>query len=142
MIDLRRDDGNATAFVVVLVPALIAVAGLVLDLGLAMSARVHALAVAEEAARAGAGALDPVQLRHGGRPSLDPQRAQAAARSYLAGVGESGTVSATANLVTVTVNLRQPAELLRLVGVNSFNIAGTATAVPATSTANPQGSTP
>lgn len=137
MIDLRRDDGNATAFVVVLVPVLIAVAGMVLDLGLAMNARVHALAVAEEAARAGAGALDPVQLRHGGRPNLDPQRAQDAARSYLAGVGESGTVSASADVVTVTVKVRQHAELLRLVGVTSFTIAGTATAVPATSTANP-----
>ncbi len=137
MIDLRRDDGNATVFVAVIVPALIAVAGIVLDLGLAMNARVHALAVAEEAARAGAGALDPVQLRHGGRPSLDPQRAQAAARSYLTGVGESGTVSATADIVTVTVRVQQPAELLRLVGVKSFTIAGTATAVPATSIANP-----
>lgn len=137
MIDLRRDDGNVTVFVAVIVPALIAVAGMVLDLGLAMNTRVHALAVAEEAARAGAGALDPVQLRHGGRPSLDPQRAQAAARSYLAGIGESGTVSATADVVTVTVKIRQPAELLRLVGVKSFTIAGTATAVPTTSIANP-----
>jgi Flp pilus assembly protein TadG len=137
MIGLRRDDGNATVFVAVIVPALIAVAGMVLDLGLAMNARVHALAVAEEAARAGAGALDPVQLRHGGRPSLDPQRAQAAARSYLAGIGESGTVSATTDVVTVTVKIQQPTELLRLVGIKSFTIAGTATAVPAASIANP-----
>ncbi|MEY9887688.1 Flp pilus assembly protein TadG [Catenulispora sp. MAP5-51] len=142
MIDLRRDDGSATAFVVVIVPALLLVAGFVLDLGLAMNARVHALAVAEEAARAGAGALDPVQLRQGGRPSLDPARAQAAARSYLAGAGEGGAVSASANLVTVTVKLQQPTELLRLIGLKNFSIAGTATAVPAMSIANPPGSTP
>ncbi|WP_194922649.1 pilus assembly protein TadG-related protein [Catenulispora pinisilvae] len=142
MIDLRRDDGSATAFTVVIVPALLMVAGLVLDLGLAMNARVRALAVAEEAARAGAGALDPVQLRHGDRPTLDPVRAQAAARSYLAGVGESGTVNATTGLVTVTVRLHQRAELLRLIGISGFNIAGTATAIPATSIVNLNGSTP
>lgn len=142
MIDLRRDDGSATAFTVVIVPALVLVAGLVLDLGLAMNTRVRALAVAEEAARAGAGALDPVQLRHGERPTLDPVRALAAARSYLAGVGDDGTVIATTSLVTVTVKVHQRAELLRLIGINSFSIAGTATAVPATSIANPSGSAP
>jgi len=142
MMNLRRDDGSATAFTVVIVPALLLVAGLVLDLGLAMNARVRALAAAEEAARAGAGALDPVQLRHGDRPTLDPVRAQAAARSYLAGVGDDGTVTATTGLVTVTVRLHQRAELLRLIGISSFSIAGTATAVPATSIVKPSGSAP
>ena len=141
MIDLRRDEGSATAFTVVIVPALLLVAGLVLDLGLAMNARVRALAVAEEAARAGAGALDPVQLRHGDHPTLDPVRAQAAARSYLAEVGDDGAVTATTGLVTVTVKVQQRAELLRLIGITSFKIAGTATAVPATSIVNPNGST-
>jgi Flp pilus assembly protein TadG len=142
MIDLRRDEGSATAFTVVIVPALLLVAGLVLDLGLAMNARVRALAVAEEAARAGAGALDPAQLRHGDRPTLDPVRAQAAARSFLAAAGDEGTVTATTGLVTVTIKAYQHAELLRLIGINGFDIGGTATAVPATSIVNLNGSTP
>ncbi len=138
----RRDDGYATAFVVVLVPALLGVAGLVLDLGLAMAARVHAVAVAEEAARAGAGALDPRQLRDGGRPTLDPVRADAAAHGYLAALGQAGSVDVRANVVTVTVKVDQPAELLSLLGFKSFHISGTASAVPATSINTSTGSAP
>ena len=49
----RHDEGTVTAFVVILTTALLACAGLVLDGGLALTARVRAVNLAQEAARAG-----------------------------------------------------------------------------------------
>ena len=48
------DRGHVTAFVILLVLAALLVAGLVLDGGLALSAKAQALDTAQEAARAGA----------------------------------------------------------------------------------------
>ena len=50
----RADGGRVTAFVVVLMTAILALAGLALDGGLALAATVRAVGQAESAARAGA----------------------------------------------------------------------------------------
>jgi len=108
-----------------------------------MAAKIRAVGAAEEAARAGAGALDQAQLRHGGPPRLDPTHAADAARAYLAATGQSGTVNATANNVTVTVTTRQSAQLLSLVGIDTFSLTGTASAAPVSAiTTPPQGNAP
>ncbi len=66
------ESGMVTAFVVVFTMALIAMAGLVLDGGLALSAKVQAIDDAQAAARAGAQAIDIPLYRSTGHITLDP----------------------------------------------------------------------
>jgi Flp pilus assembly protein TadG len=129
----REDDGTVTAFTVILTTALLACAGLVLDGGLTLTARVRAVGLAEEAARAGAQELDLHAYRTTGTVTLRPADAIAAAQAYLHAAGATGTATAGPATVTVTVHLDQRTGLLALVGVRSLHVTGHATAV-ATST--------
>jgi Flp pilus assembly protein TadG len=131
--DERRDEGTVTAFTVVLVTALLACAGLVLDGGLALTARVRAVSLAQEAARAGAQELDLTTYRTTGTLVLRPDTAVATAKAYLAAAGADGTATARATTVTVTVRLDQRTGLLALVGLGSLTVTGHATAEAATS---------
>jgi hypothetical protein len=123
-----REAGSVTAFTLILVLAVVAFAGLVLDGGLAVSAKVAAIDAAQSAARAGAQELDLQALRATGGLRLDPARAQATARDWLARAGATGTVTATPDTVTVTVTARSRTQLLQLVGVEAIPVAATATA--------------
>jgi Flp pilus assembly protein TadG len=123
------DAGSVTPFVVLLSVALLAVAGLVLDAGLAISAKVQALDTAQAAARAGAQQLDLYAYRTRGITRLDPVRAASAARAWLASAGVPGDASATATTVTVTVRRTSRTQLLQLVGVGSLNVSASATAI-------------
>ena len=130
---LRGDDGAATVWAlgVVLVVALLA--GAVLDGGNAMAARVQALDVAQQAARAGANQLDLAALRNQGLVRLNPAAAQAAAQAFLAQAGATGSAQATVTQVSVTVTRNQPTLLLQAVGVGVISVKATASALPATS---------
>ena len=125
-----RDDGRVTAFVVVLTTALLAVAGLTLDGGRALAAKVEALGRAESAARAGADAIDLATYRATGRIVLVPDRAATAARAYLAVLGADGQVVVEGDQVTVTVTATTPTQLLGLVGVRDLTVHATGTAHP------------
>jgi hypothetical protein len=127
-----RDDqeGRVTAFVVVIVTAILLFAGLVLDGGLALAAKVRAGGEAQEAARAGAQEIDLAAYRNGGTLRLVPQQASAAARSYLAAAGHTGTVSIAGNTITVTVTVSQPTQLLGLIGIGSITVTATGQAQP------------
>lgn len=128
---LRTDeDGRVTAFVVIVVTAVLAFGGLVLDGGLALAAKVRAIGEAQEAARAGAQEIDLAAYRADGTLRLAPQQASAAARAYLASAGRSGTVSVAGNTVNVTITISQPTQLLGLVGVGSITVSGTGQAQP------------
>jgi Flp pilus assembly protein TadG len=122
------DAGEVTPFVVLISVALLAVAGLVLDAGLAISAKVQALDTAQAAARAGAQQLDLYAYRTRGVTRLDPARAASTARAWLASAGVSGDASATATTVTVTVRRDSRTQLLQLVGVGSLSVSASATA--------------
>ena len=125
----RPDSGRVTAFAVLFCTALLAVAGLVLDGGLAISARVQALDLAQAAARAGAQQLDLRVYRTTGVAQLDPGRAAQAARDWLAEAGANGQViEATTDHVTVIVYRTQPTQLLHLVGVGELHVSATASA--------------
>jgi hypothetical protein len=126
--DRRAEEGQATAFAVVMVGALLLLAGLVVDGGLALAAKVRAIDEAQEAARAGAQQVDLAVYRETGAVVLDPDRAGAAARAYLASAGAEGTVAVSGDQVSVWVFRDQPAQLLGLVGMRSFQVEGTATA--------------
>jgi len=123
-----RESGMVTAFVVIFTLALLLMAGLVLDGGLALSARVHAIDDAQAAARAGAQAIDIPVYRATGQITLDPTQATADAQHYLVAAGNTGTVAVNGNQVTVTVTIIQPTQILGLAGISHFTETGTGSA--------------
>jgi hypothetical protein len=131
---LRRlhadENGRVTAFVVVLVTAVIAFSGLVLDGGLALAGKVRAIGEAQEAARAGAQAIDLSAYRASGTLRLVPDQATSLARHYLAAVGRHGSVAVAGNTVTVTVSDTHSSILLGVVGIDSITVTGTGQAQP------------
>jgi hypothetical protein len=124
------DEGRVSAFVVTLLVAILALAGLTLDGGLALAAKVRANGQAAAAARVGAQALDLGAYRATGAVRLVPAQAAADARSYLATVGATGTVTVTGDTVTVTVTATHPTQLLGLVGIPALSVHGSASAHP------------
>lgn len=126
----RADEGRVTAFVVVLTIGILALAGLTLDGGLALAAKVKANGQAEAAARAGAQAIDLAAYRNTGTLTLVPDQAVADARSYLAAVGASGTVTVSGDTVTVIVTTSQRTQLLGMVGIASLSVHGQGSAHP------------
>ena len=128
---LARDEaGQVTPFIVILATAIVMFTGLVLDGGLALAAKVRAIGEAQEAARAGAEALDLNAYRKNGTVHLAPATARTLARGYLAHTTDTGTVTATTNAVTVTVTAHQHTQLLRLLGLSTLTVTGTGTAHP------------
>ncbi|MCP2269238.1 pilus assembly protein TadG-related protein [Actinokineospora diospyrosa] len=124
------DRGQVTAFVVVLVTGILVLAGLTLDGGLALAAKVRATGQAEAAARAGAQAIDLTAYRGTGTLRLVPAQAAANAQAHLAAEGATGTVTVTGDTVTVTVTAVQRTQLLGLVGIGSFQVHGQGSAHP------------
>jgi hypothetical protein len=122
------ESGMVTAFVVVFTLALLVMAGLVLDGGLALSAKVQAIDDAQAAARAGAQAIDIPLYRSTGQITLDPTQAAADAEQYLAQSGHTGTVTVTRDQVSVTVTISQPTQLLSLAGIGHITVSGAGTA--------------
>ncbi|HEX3827261.1 MAG TPA: pilus assembly protein TadG-related protein [Sporichthyaceae bacterium] len=135
----RRDCGSATVFVVVLVPALLAMAGLVIDGGYALSARQQADTIAEQAARAGADQLAINTLRAGGPIRLNPAAARTAAENYLAETGHTGTATVSGVTVTVTVRIARRTAALSAIGINTVSATSTATATGLTGIDQPDG---
>jgi hypothetical protein len=124
------DRGSITLLVVVFFIALLAAAGLVVDGGVKLRAARQASAVAEEAARAGAGQIDRGRAyAHGGRFVIDREAAANAARSYLTHSGNAGTVNVTgAQTIRVTVTITRPTILLSAIGIDQVHVTKTATA--------------
>jgi Flp pilus assembly protein TadG len=81
-----NERGSLTLFAVVLAFGLLTMVGLVIDGGAKLTAQRHANHLAEQAARAGAQALEVTALRDG-RAVLDPSPARAATADYLAAAG-------------------------------------------------------
>ena len=121
----RSEDGSASVFVVGLVTALLMVAGLVHDGGQILAARQEAFAVADNAARAAAQAVDIDALRATGTTRLDASEAQAAAAVYLDRVGHIGTVLVADDHVEVVVTVTVDTLLLRAIGLEARTVIGT-----------------
>ncbi|MFD0882985.1 hypothetical protein ACFQ08_00170 [Streptosporangium algeriense] len=118
-----------SGFVAGIIGALILLAGIVVDGGLALGARVRVINEAQEAARSGAQQLDLAAYRRNGRIRLDPARARNAALAYVAATPDTATVKVSGETVTVVVHAVQPSQILGLAGVRSFRVSGRATAV-------------
>ncbi|WUE13575.1 hypothetical protein OHA25_60335 (plasmid) [Nonomuraea sp. NBC_00507] len=107
------------------------VLGLLVDGGQKLRAGREATALAEEAARAGAGSVDRAAAYRRGVTELriDPAQAARAAHAYLAAQRNTGTVTATGTRsITVTVSVSRPTLVLSMVGISSVSATGTATA--------------
>lgn len=92
--------GTVSLFVVIVVPALIAAAGLVLDGGRQLEARRAAQGAAQAAARAAAQPSNDELLAG----SIDPDAAVGRAEAALAAQGSIGSVELVAGSVVVTVS--------------------------------------
>jgi Flp pilus assembly protein TadG len=128
---VRRDeDGTATVFVVGFAVVLLACAGLVIDGGSAINARMKLADDVEQAARAGAQEIDIVALRGQNVVTLDGLAAEARARNYLNAIGYTRITvpPVTGDTITVHAEDTTTTKLLSLIGVHDFDIAATATA--------------
>ena len=124
------DRGSAiVAYMLVMVVVLFAFAGLVLDGGAALTARGQAADTAQQAARAGADALDSGSLRSGALQA-DPLAAAAAARAVLSAAGLDGQVEVAGSQVTVTAHVSRPTAILSMVGVSEVSGSATYSAFP------------
>ena len=94
------DRGSVSVFVVVMVPALLAAAGLVLDGGRQLDARRNAQGAARAAARAAVQGSDGEVIAG----QIDPDQAIGRAQAELGLQGASGSAQLVDGVVVVTVN--------------------------------------
>ena len=103
---LRNERGAVSTFLAVLALALLAAAGLVVDGGRKVNTLREASNLADNAARAGAQAIDLDTLRTDGTVRLLPDAAEQQALDYLAELGHTATeIIVTDDTITVTVEL-------------------------------------
>jgi Flp pilus assembly protein TadG len=102
--------------------------GLVVDGGAVLSAQQSASDEAEQAARAGAGALSVDALRTGA-VALNQQEAVVAAERFTAAAGHPGIATVSSGMVTVVIQYRIHTEILGIVGIDSLPVSASASAV-------------
>jgi Flp pilus assembly protein TadG len=124
----RDDDGAIAAFVVLVMVGLLALLGLVVDGGTALTSRQAAQVEAEQAARAGAGALSIEALRTG-VIQVDASAAVTAVDRFMAAAGHPGMVVVADGVVTVRIHYQVPTVILGLVGINRLDVSAEAAAV-------------
>jgi Flp pilus assembly protein TadG len=122
------DEASVSAFVALMLVALFVVLGMVVDGGTALADHQSAVDEAEQAARAGAGALSVDALRSGSL-QLDPQAAIAAAEAFTVAAGHPGSATVSSGVVTVSIRYRMPTSVLGIVGIDSLSVSATASAV-------------
>jgi Flp pilus assembly protein TadG len=125
------DRGSISLYFAIITIAALAMAGLVVDGGAALSTRERAADLATQAARAGADSLTPNSLR--GLPTglqADPAAATKAADQVLADGGATGQVTVTGATVTVTAHLPRHTVILSAVGLDNISQSATASATP------------
>jgi Flp pilus assembly protein TadG len=127
---LRGDDGTLTLFTAITVIGLLVALGFIVDAGQKLQAGQQARAIAEEAARAGAGQVNrSAAYAHGGTFTVDPAAAAAAARTYLAQTGHAGAVTVTGDrTIQVTVTITERAVFTAIIGISQVSATQTATA--------------
>ena len=111
--------GSVSALVVGLLMSFVACAGLAVDGGRLISAKVRVSDKAENAARFGAQALTNLRL---GIPAIDRPKAASLAKEFLGELGSSGHVETTRVDVCVTVRESVDMTLLALIGVDARQI--------------------
>ena len=124
------DCGSITAFVVMLAMTFVACAGLAVDGGRLVAAKVQLADQAENTARAGTQEITGLRT---GDPKVDVDKAISTAQDFMTLHHIHGQVSATESEVTVTTTRVVPMSLLKLFGVGSRLISAQRSARPVTS---------
>jgi Flp pilus assembly protein TadG len=128
-----REAGSATIFIIGLAIVLLAMAGLVVDGGLALNARQRVTDDVEQAARAGSQNLNLQVLRQDGVVQIDPQPAHDAAIAFLLArhyPADQIAVTTDPGQVTVSAELQQKTTLLSLIGFDHFTVQASGQARP------------
>jgi Flp pilus assembly protein TadG len=127
--DDDRERGTITLMLLVMFVALLALAGIVIDGGAKLDQAENANAVAQEAARAGAGLVNQGQALATGQFTVDQAQALAAAQHYLTSAGYQGTAAADGpDGIRVTVTVTAPTHVLSIIGIDSMTSTGSAVA--------------
>jgi hypothetical protein len=108
--------------------AVFVLTGLVVDGGTVLSTQQAASDEAEQAARAGAGALSVNALRTGA-VELNQQEAIAAAEKFTVAAGHPGIATVSSGVVTVVIQYRVHTEILGIVGIDSLPVSASASAI-------------
>jgi Flp pilus assembly protein TadG len=130
-----RERGAASVFVVGMSIMLFVCAGLVVDGGLAINARMTVADDAEQASRVGADTIDLDRLRSSGDIRIDEIAAVNRVNQFMADRGYSGgqyTVAANFDSVTVTVRDRVDSMFLQVIAIPGFDVEARATSSPET----------
>jgi Flp pilus assembly protein TadG len=124
------EDGTLTLFTAIVVIGLLAAVAFIADAGQKLAAAAQAQSIAQQAARAGAAEVNTsAAYASGGTFTVDAAQAAAAARAYLAGNRQTGTVTVTgAHTVTVTVTVTKPAVFGQVIGIGSLSATESASA--------------
>ncbi len=129
-----RERGSLTLLLAVMFVALLALAGIVIDGGAKLTAAENATAIAQEAARAGAGMVSQPTAYTKGSFVVDQSQAVQAAEQYLSqpsvtGAGYQGSVTREGTQsIQVTVTFAEPTRVLSIIGIDQITGTGTATA--------------
>jgi Flp pilus assembly protein TadG len=129
-----RERGSLTLLLAVMFVALLALAGIVIDGGAKLTAAENATAIAQEAARAGAGMVSQPTAYTKGSFVVDQSQAVQAAEQYLSqpsvtGAGYQGSVTREGTQsIQVTVTFAEPTRVLSIIGIDRITGTGTATA--------------
>src|SRR5262245_27403784 len=133
-----RERGSLTLMLAALMVSLLALAGLVIDGGRKLNQSANAYAIAQEAARAGAGMVDRSAAYRSGTFGVDEGQALAAARAYLSSAGYVGSVSSDGTRkIRVTVTVRGRTLMLSLIGIDTMTSTGSAVASLVTGVTGP-----
>lgn len=135
----RNERGSAAVFVIGMSIVLFVCAGLVVDGGLAINARMRVADDAEQAARVAADSIDIDLLRDGGALVIQQGTAEQRAAAYLSGRGYNQNqyevdVADDGGSVEVSVQDTTETSLLKLINIDTYEVNAGATAVPATET--------
>ena len=125
---VNDERGAISTFLAVIAIALLMAAGLAIDGGRKVNALREASHLADNAARAGAQAVDLDTLRTTGDLRLLPDQATARVDQYLASIGHTAHVTVVEDSVTVTISLTVDPVLLPT-GPITVTATETATAI-------------
>ena len=133
-----RERGTITLMLLIMFVALLALAGIVIDGGAKLDQAENANAIAQEAARAGAGMVNQSKALATGSFTVDQAQALAAALRYLAHRGyRCCAVADGPDAIRVTVTLIAPTRVLSIIGIDTMRSTGSATASLATGVTGP-----